>query len=230
MSTVVTQPLVAGQRLKREEFLRRWEAMPEVKLAELIGGVVYMPSPVSLTHGDHENLVNGWVANYAARTPGCGACSNTTWLMLEDAPQPDAALRILPEYGGQSRVEGVYGAGAPELAAEVCLSSASYDLGPKLELYRAAGVQEYVAILLGESRVLWLRLVEGQYVQLEAGADGLLGSMIFPGLWLDPQALVDLHGARVLDALDQGLKSPEHEEFVRVLGAQRAARRPESRL
>jgi len=218
---VVTQPLVAGQRLKREEFLRRWEAMPEVKLAELIGGLVYMASPVSSTHATHDTLLINWLGHYAIRTPGCQAGNNRTWLMLEDAPQPDADLRILPEYGGQSGVEGEYGAGAPELAAEVCLSSASYDLGPKLELYRAAGVQEYVAVVLGESRVLWRRLVAGAYVDLEAGADGLVRSVVFPGLWLDPQALVDLNGARVLDVLDQGLKSREHQEFADALAARR---------
>jgi len=34
------EPLVAGDRLTREEFLRRWEAIPELKKAELIGGGV----------------------------------------------------------------------------------------------------------------------------------------------------------------------------------------------
>jgi len=184
-----------------------------------------MPSPVSLTHRAHDALVINWLGHYAIRTPGCEAGSNGTWLMLEDAPQPDADLRILPEYGGQSRLEGEYAAGAPELAAEVCLSSASYDLGPKLELYRKAGVQEYVAVVLGESRVLWRRLIGGAYVDLEAGADGLVRSVVFPGLWLDPQALVDLNGARVLDVLDQGLKSREHQEFVDALAAHKAGAR-----
>ncbi len=105
-----------------------------------------MPSPVGVDHRSHDTLVIGWLSYYAARTPGCEGGNNGTWLMLEDAPQPDADLRILPEYGGQSRVEGPYCAGAPELAAEVSLSSASYDLGPKMELYRAAGVKEYLAL------------------------------------------------------------------------------------
>jgi len=222
VSTVVTQPLVAGRRLKREEFLRRWEAMPEVKLAELIGDVVYMPSPLSRAHGTHGALLINCLSTYAIRTPGCEAGNNSTWLMLEDAPQPDADLRILPEYGGQSHIQGPYCTGAPELAAEVCLSSAAYDLGPKLELYRAAGVQEYVAVILGESSVLWRRLVEGNYVYLKEGPDGLLRSIVFPGLWLDPQALLALHGARLLDVLEQGLQSREHEEFVRTLAARRS--------
>ena len=195
--------------------------MPEVKHAELIGGVVYMPSPISRDHMTHDGLVIGWLTYYAARTPGCEAGSSGTWLMLEDAPQPDADLHILPEYGGQSRVEGLYCAGAPELAVEVCLSSASYDLGPKMQLYRAAGVREYVPVLLAESKVLWYRLVEASYIPLEPGSDGLLRSVVFPGLWLDPAALLALNGARVFDVLEMGLRSAEHQDFVRALAQRR---------
>ena len=39
-------PLEHGDHLTREEFERRYEAMPHVRKAELIEGVVYMPSPV----------------------------------------------------------------------------------------------------------------------------------------------------------------------------------------
>ena len=196
--------------------------MPELKRAELIGGLVYMPSPVTLDHGSHDGLVIGWLISYAARTPGCNAGNNRTWLMLEDAPQPDADLRILPEYGGQSWVEDSYGAGAPELAAEISLSSASYDMGPKMKLYRAAGVKEYLAVLLGESRVVWYRLLDGKYALLEPGSDGLLRSAVFPGLWLDPEALLAQNGARLLDALDLGLHSPEHQDFVKALAQKRS--------
>ncbi len=176
-----------------------------------------MPSPVSVDHQSHDNLVGSWLGYYGARTPGCDAGNAGTWLMLEDAPQPDVNLRILPQYGGQSRVDGLYCAGAPELAAEVSLSSASYDLGPKMELYRAAGVQEYVVVLLGESRVVWYRLVEGRYVLLQPGSGGLLRSVVFPGLWLDPAALLARNGARIFDVLALGLRSPEHQAFVRAL-------------
>lgn len=217
MSTLVSQPLIAGQRLKREEFLRRWEAMPELKHAELIGGLVYMASPVSRAHCQHELLLHTWLGQYAIRTPGCAGGGEGTWLMRDDAPQPDGHLIILPEYGGQSRVEGAYYAGAPELAAEICLSTASHDLGPKLELYRSAGVREYIALVLGESRILWHRLIEQRYITVEPDADGLLRSAVFPGLWLDPAAMLALDGPRAMDALDRGLKSPEHQEFVRTL-------------
>jgi hypothetical protein len=52
--------------------------------------------------------------------------------MQEDSPQPDVYLRILPERGGQSGDRGLYAQGAPELVAEICLSSTAYDLHQKL--------------------------------------------------------------------------------------------------
>src|SRR5438034_6581107 len=114
-----TKPLVDGQRLTVDEFLRRWEEQPNLKLAELIEGVVYLPSPVGYAHGSQHLLTAGWVMHYRARTPGCGGGNDSTWLMRGSAPQPDIHLRILPEYGGQSQVEKDLCVGAPELAAEI---------------------------------------------------------------------------------------------------------------
>src|SRR5277367_5684370 len=121
MSTVeqsVVQ-LIPGQRLSQDEFLRRWEAMPNLRFAELIGGIVYMPSPLSLEHGESDSMTDGWLFNYSVATPGCNSGQNCTWLLLKDAPQPDLHLRILPDYGGKSSVQGRFGLGAPELFVEV---------------------------------------------------------------------------------------------------------------
>ena len=96
------EPLVPGDLLSREEFLRRWEAMPELKRAELIRGVVYMPSPLSRPHGVMDQKVAGWLGVYQAATPGVEGACNATWLMGEDdVPQPDTSLYVLPEYGGR---------------------------------------------------------------------------------------------------------------------------------
>ena len=63
-------PLQSGDRLTREEFLRRYDAMHHVNKAELIEGVVYVPSPVSVDHGEsHFDFVT-WLGTYRARTPG----------------------------------------------------------------------------------------------------------------------------------------------------------------
>ena len=223
MSTAVAEvaSLVAGDKLTRDEFLRRWEAMPDVKRAELIGGVVYMPSPVSIEHGDMEHHVGFWLGQYVLSTPGCKAGANSTWLMLEDAPQPDLSLRILPEHGGQSRVKGKFGSGGPELVAEVCLSTTAYDLHQKLELYVAAGVQEYVAVLLREREIRWHRRIGGTYELLPESAEGLIQSVVFPGLWLNVPALLNENMASVLKSLSLGIQSAEHAEFVARLKRQR---------
>lgn len=207
-------PLVPGERLTRDEFLRRYEAMPHVKKAELIGGIVYMSSPVSRDHGTRDGRLSTCLGVYAAHTPGCEMAINSTWLMLDDVPQPDADLRILPEYGGASTLQGKYAAGAPELIAETSLSRANIDLGEKLELYRSAGVREYVVLLVAHQELRWHRLVDEAYQLLPVPADGILRSHVFPGLWLDVAALLSGDMARVLNVLDQGLQSAEHAEFV----------------
>src|SRR5207253_7509645 len=126
VSEATVPPLAFGDKLTREEFLRRWEAHPEIKNAELIGGMVFMPSPVSVDHGETDNDVGGWLCLYKAATPGTAAGNNTTSYLLDDVPQPDTYLRILPEYAGRTWVEDKYLHGTPEFLAEIALSSASY--------------------------------------------------------------------------------------------------------
>jgi Uma2 family endonuclease len=120
---VLPPPLRDGDRLTSDEFLRRWEAMPDLKHAELIDGIVYMPSPVSRKHSVFHTPLAAWLDNYVAQTPGCECGVEGTWIMGQrEVPQPDLALWILPEFGGQSRDEGEYAAGAPELIVEVALA------------------------------------------------------------------------------------------------------------
>jgi len=208
-----------GDRLDSAEFLRRWEAMPDLKHAELINGVVFMASPVSLDHCTVHHDVSTWTGLYRGYTPGCQAGNDGTWLMgPKDTPQPDIFLRILPEFGGQSTVAGKYAAGAPELIVEVSGSSLSRDLGIKLELYRRAGVREYLTIQLQPRAIVWRQLVRGKYKEMEPADDGILRSRVFPGLWLDPDALWK---GKLLPAAQQGLASPEHAAFVKRLATAR---------
>jgi Uma2 family endonuclease len=136
----------------------------------------------------------------------------------KDVPQPDIFLRILPEYGGQSRVEGEYAAGAPELIVEVSGSSLSRDLGVKLDLYRRAGVREYLTVLPRSRELVWRYLSRGRYREIVADDDGLLRSRVFPGLWLDPAAVWNPKRS-LRTAVEVGARSPEHAAFVRRLAA-----------
>ena len=210
-------PLENGDRLTRAEFERRYAAMPHLKKAELIEGVVYVPSPVRYRHhGAPHALLIGWLVQYAAGTPGVGVSDNSTVrLDLDNEPQPDALLLIEPACGGQTHFSSDdYIEGSPELVAEVASSSVSYDLHAKLHAYRRNGVREYIVWRVLEQAIDWFVLRAGQYAPLPVDANGLLRSEVFPGLWLDPGALLRGDLATVLAIVQQGLASPEHATFV----------------
>lgn len=213
------EELANGDNLSREEFLRIWEQLPNLKRAELIEGVVYMPSPLKLRHSVTDNNLTLWLATYRLATPFCQSGSNATWLMLESAPQPDQFLRLLSEGGGQSHLENDFPVGAPELAIEVASSSVSYDLHQKLKLYREAGVQEYLVAILRKPEIRWHRRVGDEYVLLEPDSTGVFRSLVFPGLWLDCPALLGGDMSAVMATLQEGLHSPEHAAFVARLQA-----------
>src|SRR5213592_2136936 len=210
-------PLQSGDHLSAREFLRRYEAMPEVKKAELINGIVYMGSPVRISqHGEPDALIQGWLCNYSVATPGVKHATNsTTRLGPDDVPQPDGLLRIAPEYGGQARVDAKgYLDGAPELVVEVAASSVSLDVREKLASYRRAGVREYIVWRTEDEAVDWWALEEDEFRPLPAEADGTLRSRVFPGLWLEVRALLAGDGPRVMAKLQEGLQSGEHAAFI----------------
>lgn len=215
-------PLVGGERLTRDEFERRYDAMPGLNKAELIEGVVHMPSPVR--HGQHSSphsSLVGWLWVYRAGTPGVDSGDyGSIRLDLGNMPQPDGYLIIRPERGGRVRISADdYIEGGPELVAEVSASTADSDLGEKQGAYLRNEVQEYIVWRVLDRAVDWFLLRGGQCERLEPGADGFLRSTIFLGLWLDPAALTADDSARVLAVLQQGLGSEEHAEFVARLGA-----------
>ncbi|HIK31154.1 MAG TPA: Uma2 family endonuclease [Oscillatoriales cyanobacterium M59_W2019_021] len=213
-------PLESGDRLTRHEFERRYQAMPHLKQAELIEGVVYVASPVRANfHAQPHASIVGWLLVYSAATPGVYLADNATVrLDADNEPQPDALLRIEPEVGGNSRIStDDYIEGAPELIAEIAASSASYDLGDKLNAYRRNGVQEYIIWQSYENKLDWFCLREGRYVALEADGEGIVRSEVFPGLWLSVAALRGGNMAEVLAVLQRGLQTPEHRAFVESL-------------
>jgi Uma2 family endonuclease len=220
-------PLENGDRLTRAEFERRYEAMPHLKRAELIDGVVYVPSPVRYEHhGRRSSDLETWLGVYSAATPGTMSAGNTTLrLDLDTEVQPDVLLRL--EQGGRSRIDAEdYVEGAPELVVEVAASSASYDLHDKLRVYRRSGVQEYVVWRVLDQAVDWLALHEGTYRPLEADAAGIVRSAAFPGLWLAVPALLAGDRAAVLATLQVGLASPEHAAFAARLRATSSLQSP----
>ncbi len=221
---VAVPPLVAGERLDRATFHARYEAMPPRTRAELIGGIVDMPSPVGPGHAKFVYELTGWVSHYSRGVPGLeGGCDATFFLDDQSEVQPDIHVRVLPEFGGRTRQEGGYLAGAPELVIEVAHSSRPKDLGPKFEDYRRTGVLEYLVVTLDPEEIHWFGRRGDRLEPIPPGPDRVFRSEIFPGLWLDPGALFARDLARLAATLDLGRATPEHADFVTRMRGRRQA-------
>jgi Uma2 family endonuclease len=217
-------PLMNGDHLDQKTFHERYEAMPPHVRAELIGGIVFMSSPQKLPHGRHHQRLSRWLDEYEEATPGIEGFVNTTNKLGPDAePQPDSCLLILPECGGQTSLgEDEYLQGAPEWIGEISDSTESIDLRRKKLDYEKAGVREYMVAALRSREVFWFIRRRGKFKELAPGADGIIRSEIFPGLWLEPEALLRRDRKRLLAVLRQGLALPEHAAFVAKLAAKKA--------
>jgi Uma2 family endonuclease len=212
--------LEAGDRLSRVEFERRYHSMPAGIKAELLEGVVYMPSPVRvLRHGQPHALLVTWLGIYRSGTPGIIIADNASMrLDLDNEPQPDALLFVQSSDGGRSRLgSDDYVEGCPDLVAEIASSSVSYDLDVKFKVYRRNGVPEYIVWRVLDRQVDWFVLREGQYRPMPLDEAGLYKSEVFPGLWLDAAAIVRDDMPAVIAALNRGLASPDRAKFLEQL-------------
>jgi Uma2 family endonuclease len=214
--------LETGDVLSRDEFERRYHAMPNVK-AELIEGVAYVSSPVRHDWHARPHLhLSGWLATYMWDTPGTdGGDNGTLRLDLQNEPQPDLMLFVEPECGGQVKLVGGYVQGAPDLVLEVAASSVSIDLNAKLRSYHRNQVQEYLVWRVNDQAVDWFRLEGSDFVRMQPDTQGVLRSKCFPGLWLNAPALVRLDMQPVVASLRAGLADPSHQAFVAELAARR---------
>ena len=211
--------LVNGDRMKQPEFHRRYLTYPKDVKFELIGGTVYMASPLRYPHGTYSQELSLAFGLYRTATPGVEAADNATVILDEESePQPDIALRLLAEYGGQSHVDDdEYLRGAPELLAEVAYSSRAIDLNQKREDYEQAGVQEYLVLSIEERQLHWFHFPKAKMIR--PNRQGVSRSLVFPGLWIDNAALAARDSARLIEVVQQGLASRAHAAFVKRLQA-----------
>ncbi len=145
-------------------------------------------------------------------TPGVvGGDNSTLKLDLENAPQPEGYLRLSEKCGGRARLREGYLEGAPELIVEVAASS---DLHDKLNAYRRNAVRENIVWRTEDREIDWFILRGGDFHRLSLGDDRFYRSEVFPGLRLDPDAVMRGDLARVLKVLHQGLEHPSHGQFL----------------
>ena len=218
-------PLYAGDQLTQPEFHRRYLAMPPRSKAELIEGIVYMPSPMRWEHGSKCFVAGMILGMYTAETPGVSGAENTTVILSDQSePQPDYLLRLSPEHGGKTVVnERGYLVGPPELIIEISHSTLAIDLHSKKSDYQAAGVREYLVFCIEERELRAFDLAEDK--PLKTSADGIYRAQIFLGLWIDVDAVFVGDAPKGLKTLRRGLKSREHAAFVKKLTTKPARRR-----
>ena len=213
--------LNSGDEMTREEFHRIYEQTPEDFKAELIGGVVYVASPLRISHGEPHVLLSAPLAAYQGRTIGVQASDNTTVILGDDCEvQPDLQLRILPEFGGQSKTDkNGYIEGPPELVLEIALSSRAIDLNAKRRQYARYGVRENVVHCVKEQQLRWFDLAANK--ELQPDSAGIYRINVFPGLWINGPALIAHNYAQLMETAEQGLATPEHAAFVEQLAKRR---------
>ncbi|HVS34192.1 MAG TPA: Uma2 family endonuclease [Gemmataceae bacterium] len=216
--------LCNGDRMKQPEFHKRYAAYPEDVKFELIGGTVYMASPLRLPHGLYHLELGLVLSLFKAETPGVEAADNATVILGEESePQPGLLLRIQTEHGGRSGVtEDEYCRGAPELLAEVAHSSRAIDMNQKRQDYEQNGVLEYMVLCIEERELHWFHFPSGRPIRPDR--QGIARSRVFPGLWIAVPALLDRDSPRLIATVQQGLASPGHAAFVKRLEKARQRR------
>ncbi len=127
------------ERMTAKEFFR---CAPEDQKAELIDGVMIMPSPPTYAHERLQIFLLRLIGEFVERNELGEVLGSRTAVELEknQAPEPDL-LFVAKERAEIIRKEGVFG--APDLVIEILsVSTAGYDRGGKFRAYERAGVRE----------------------------------------------------------------------------------------
>lgn len=171
------------ERMTAKDFFRR---APEDRKAELIDGVMIMPSPPSDRHERLVGFLFTLIRMYCEdRDLGEVRGSRTAVELADDqAPEPDV-LFVAKERADIITDEGVFG--APDLVIEVLsASTAAYDRGSKFHAYERAGVRELWLIdPYGPAGTEFYQR-SGEYLKpIMPGPNNVLSSMVLPGFRLN---------------------------------------------
>ena len=204
-----------GDHMTRRQFHLMYCDMPDGYRAELIGGVVFEPSPVSSVHSEFHLDLGYILRRYSRYTPGVrGGDNGTVILSDEDEVQPDLYLRF--ESGGNSKKDkGKFIVGAPELVAEVAYSNCAIDLHLKKQRYAMHGAIEYLVVCLNPEKLYWFNLKAS--TMIKADSKGIIRSQVFPGLWIHEKAFFNQDDDLQEAVLERGLNSLAHRKLLEQL-------------
>jgi len=171
------------ERMSAADFFRD---APEDRKAELIDGVMIMPSPPLVIHERLQGFLATLLRLYVEEHRLGEVFGSRTAVNLDlfSAPEPDIffvsteRLHIIGE-------KGVLG--APDFVIEILSAgTAQNDRGPKLRAYERAGVGEYWLLdPYGPAGTEFYRSQDGRFDPLTPDADGILRSATVHDFWID---------------------------------------------
>jgi Uma2 family endonuclease len=216
---VTLPPLVHRERLDQPTFHARYSAMPPEFRAELVDGVVVIRERrVRARHGTTSAALVYALVRYEQYTPGVSVALRVSTILGDaDELHPDVSVRLR---GGQCCVgEDDLLHGCPDLVCEIVdRETESHDLIAKRSAYDRHGAREYLAVLVHAGRHISFVRRSAGLVEEEPAPDHLWRSRAFPGLWLDPVALLAGDLNRLAVVLEQGVATPAHAAFAAELG------------
>jgi hypothetical protein len=221
--TILESELREGDRCEQSEFHRRYSAMPHVKTANLIDGVVFLERQVPFEHGHMHSIWHGILGRFAMETPSLKAVGNCT-LILDDRNefQPDMMLFRDRNAGGRVSTADRYLRGVPEFVCEITYSKKDTECHAKRIVYERCGVDEYCVIRLDDREIDWW-IHDGvtfQSATLEEGR--IFNSQVHPGLRINEQAIWEDDLPTLFRCMEEGLATPEHAAFVASLASRKS--------
>jgi Uma2 family endonuclease len=172
-----------AERMTAEEFFRD---APEDRKAELIDGVMIVPSPALTIHERLQRFLLLLIQSYAEERDLGEAFGSRTAVQLasDQAPEPDI-LFIRKEQQHIIQEKGVVG--TPDFVIEILSASTMRnDRGPKFRAYERAGVRELWLIdPYGPDGTQFFQLQEGRFIEVQADERGHLRSFAITGFWID---------------------------------------------
>lgn len=180
---VVYSRVEVAERMGVEEFFRD---APEDQKAELIDGVMIMPSPPLTIHEQLFSFLFRLLGGYTEELELGEILGSRTAVALDanNAPEPDI-LFVSADRRHIIQEKGVMG--APDLVIEILSAgTVRYDRGTKFDAYERAGVRELWLIdPYGPTGTEFYCLEGGRFQPFISDADGILRSAAVSGFWID---------------------------------------------
>jgi Uma2 family endonuclease len=180
---VVRSRVEVAERMTATEFLRD---APEDRKAELIDGVMVMPSPPLVAHERLFRFLFHLLSSFVEELDSGEVLGSRTAVMLdiEQAPEPDIFF-VAKERLGIIQPKGVFG--APDMVIEILSAgTVQNDRGPKFRAYEYAGVRELWLIdPYGPAGTEFFQLMDGRFAPVMPDENGRVHAMAIPGFWID---------------------------------------------